>query len=230
MSTYLERYFQPDDWKRFFLGLKKLRFCCFWQCWFNRDQESQFGSNTFSRIFSSKEILDICLPYIKRYFQEHQWSAFFFRVEISQIMFFLGMLVLEWSKIAVWEQYLFQNFFALKVLCMCLPYIKSYFQEHQWSAFFFRAEMPHILLFLRMQFQRDQSSQFESNIFSRIFSPIEFFRLCLSYVKRYYQTHQWKSIFFMAQITQILFPGCWFWRDQRSLILSKPFQESFFTM
>ena len=41
------------------------------------------------------ELLSLCLPYVKRYFREHQLSAFFFMAQITQIMLLLGMLLLE---------------------------------------------------------------------------------------------------------------------------------------
>ena len=41
---------------------------------------------------------------------------------------------------------LFPKKIAMKVLGMCLPYVKMCFQEHQWSVFFFVAEIAQILL------------------------------------------------------------------------------------
>ena len=49
---------------------------------------------------------------VNRYFQEHQWIACFFMAKITQILLFLGMLVLERSNITVWEQHHFKNFFC----------------------------------------------------------------------------------------------------------------------
>ena len=93
------------------LALKYLRFYSFRECWFLSDQRSHFENDTFSKTFSIMEVLGMCLPYIKRYFQDHQSRAFFVRAQISQILFFLRMLLLESSKITVWERHLFQNFF-----------------------------------------------------------------------------------------------------------------------
>ena len=55
------------------------------------------------------EVLGFCLPYVKRYFQEHQWSTFLFMDQITQILLFLLMPILQRSKITVWERYLFKN-------------------------------------------------------------------------------------------------------------------------
>ena len=41
----------------------------------------------------NKKFLSLCLPYVKRYFQEHQLSAFFFMAQITQIVLFSGMLL-----------------------------------------------------------------------------------------------------------------------------------------
>ena len=57
--------------------------------------------------------------------------------QITQILLFLGKPVLKRSKITVWEWQLFKTAFAVKVLGICLPYVKRYFQEHQLSVFFF---------------------------------------------------------------------------------------------
>ena len=75
--------------------------------WFSKNQRSQFHHNTFSKIYSAMEGLGICLPYIKKCFQEHQWSAFLFMGQITQILLFLGMLLFERLKITVCER----NFF-----------------------------------------------------------------------------------------------------------------------
>ena len=67
-------------------------------------------SNTFSKFLFPLEVLGIFPTYVKRYFQEQQWSAFFFRAQVSHILLFLRMLVSDRSKIRVWKRYLFQNF------------------------------------------------------------------------------------------------------------------------
>ena len=85
----------------FLLGLKYLRFCSFWECFFWSHQRSQFESDTFSRIFFSMEVLGMCLANVKRFFQEHQWSTFFFRAQISQILLFSRVLISNRSKITV---------------------------------------------------------------------------------------------------------------------------------
>ena len=63
----------------------------------------------------------MCLPYVKRLFQQHQCNVFFFRAQVTQIPLFTGMPVLERSKT------------TMEVLGTCLPYVKRYFQPHQWN-------------------------------------------------------------------------------------------------
>ena len=52
----------------------------------------------------------------------------------------------------------------MKDLRRCLPYVKRYFKERQWSSFFFRAHMSQILVFSRMPVSEISRSQFESNL------------------------------------------------------------------
>ena len=55
------------------------------------------------------KVLGLCLPYIKRHFQKHQWSVFFFMAQITHIVLFWGMSLLERSKITIWERHLFKK-------------------------------------------------------------------------------------------------------------------------
>ena len=47
------------------------------------------------------DVLGMCLSYVKRYFQEHEFSAFLIVAQITQILLFLGMPILERSNITV---------------------------------------------------------------------------------------------------------------------------------
>ena len=83
------------------------------------------------------EVLGMCLPSIKRYFLEHQWSALLFLAQITQILLFSRMPFLGRSEIIVWEQHFSKKKVSMEVLRLCLPYVKRHLQEHQWSAFLF---------------------------------------------------------------------------------------------
>ena len=63
----------------------------------------------------------MCLPYLKRYFQEHQWSDFLFMPQITQILLFSGVPFLERSNITVWEQPLFKE----KLCCGSFRYVSN---------------------------------------------------------------------------------------------------------
>ena len=112
--------------------------CVFLYGWNNSDSVI-FGSAAFGEIkdhsLSTKSfqkkfamgVLGLYLPYVKRYFQEHQLSAFFFMAQITQILLFSGMPLLERSKITVWERHLFKRKFTMEVLTLNLLYLKKYF-------------------------------------------------------------------------------------------------------
>lgn len=80
----------------FSAGLKLLRFTCFWKCQIGKDQRSQLNKDTLSKKFSAIEVLDMCLPDVKKHFQLYQGEMFFFfRDKITEICLFLGMLISE---------------------------------------------------------------------------------------------------------------------------------------
>ena len=103
---YVKRYSQEPQWNAFLFMAQIL---LFWECFFWRIQKSQFDIDTFSKKIAF-EVLAVCLPYVKRYFQEYQLSAFLFIAQIPQILLFLGMLISQKSKIAVGAQLIFKNF------------------------------------------------------------------------------------------------------------------------
>ena len=83
---------------------------------FWRDQRSQFNKDIFSKKFSPMEILDMYLPYVRRYFQQHQWIIFLLMAQITanqtrpnKILLFSEMPLSERTKITVWERHLFKE-------------------------------------------------------------------------------------------------------------------------
>ena len=70
---------------------------------FRKIEGSLFGNKT--------KVLCLNLPYVKRYFQELQWSAFLLMAQITQILLFSWMWLLERSKITVWERNLVKKKF-----------------------------------------------------------------------------------------------------------------------
>ena len=109
----------------------------------------------------------MCLPSAERWFQKHQWSALSFSAEITQILLFSGILLLERSKITYWKRQLFQTN-CIEALGICLSYIKKYFQEHQWSDFLFVAHITQLLLFSGiLLLERSRTKIWKRHIFKK---------------------------------------------------------------
>ena len=97
------------------------------------------------------EVLSLGLPFVKWYFEEHHLCAFLFMAEITEILLFSGMPLLERSKTTVWERHLFKKKKnTMEDSSLCLLYVKTYFEEQQLSAFFFIAQIIEIFLFSGM--------------------------------------------------------------------------------
>ena len=60
-------------------------------------------ANQLSKMFFAIKLFGMCLPFVKRYFQLHQWNVFAFRAQITQIFLFSGLLIWERSKVTIWE-------------------------------------------------------------------------------------------------------------------------------
>ena len=106
-----------------FVWLKQIRFCCFRECRFDRDQISQFENETFWKKKNSMKVLGLCLPYVKRYFQEDQLSVFFFMAEITKVLLFSVMPISQRSKITVWERHLLKkNLLWMFLVCVYLTW------------------------------------------------------------------------------------------------------------
>ena len=115
------------------------------------------------------------LPYKKRYFRRHQWNTICFRAQITQILLFSRMPVLERSKITVWEQHLSKKNFWYESFRYLSTLRKKDFQEHQWSAFFFRSQITHILMFSGMPVsERSKITVWEQQLSKNIFYYVRF--------------------------------------------------------
>ena len=151
------------------------------------------------------KVLGMCLPSVKRYFHEHQWGALLFVAQLIQILLFLEMPLLLRSKIIVWERHFFKKILSKEVLRLCLPYVKTNFEERQRSTFHFMVQITQICFsFWECCSWRDQRSVWERHVFKKK-SATEVLGMCLPYVIRYFQEQQWSAFLFLAQITQILF-------------------------
>ena len=76
------------------------------------------------------EVLRLCIPYIKRYFQKQQWSAFLFIAEINQILLFSGMQFLERSKVTVVKRHFLKKSLLWKFYVFAYLTSKSIFKRY----------------------------------------------------------------------------------------------------
>ena len=86
------------------LSLKVLGFCCFQELSALREIKAHSLRTTPFQKKKKRidmDVLGMCLSYVKRYFQEHEFSAFLIVAQITQILLFLGMPILERSNITV---------------------------------------------------------------------------------------------------------------------------------
>ena len=92
----------------------------------------------------------------------------FCMAQTNQILLFSGMPVWQRSDITVWEWNLLKKKNSMKVLGLCLPYVKRYFQEDQLSVFFFMAEITKVLLFSLMPIlQRSKITVWERHLLKK---------------------------------------------------------------
>ena len=64
-------------------------------------KDHSWRTTPFQEKKKSVKVLGLCLPYVKRYFQEHQLYVFFCMAQTNQILLFSGMPVWQRSKITV---------------------------------------------------------------------------------------------------------------------------------
>ena len=67
---------------------------------------------------------------------------------------------------------------------------KKVFSAAPVKLFFFRAQITQMFLFFRMPVGRDESSHFNDNTLSKIYSTMEVLGMRLPYVERYFQPHE----------------------------------------
>ena len=91
------------------------------------------------------QVLGMCLSYGKSGFQEHQWRAFLFMAQLTQILFVFRSVAFGDIKDHSLRTTLFNKKISMEVLRSCLPYVKRYFQEHQWSALLLMVHIIQIL-------------------------------------------------------------------------------------
>ena len=118
------------------------------------------------------------------------------------------MLVLQRSKITVWEQKLFKNKFVYGSFWFLSTLRKKVFSRAPVKCFFSYSSNNSDSVVLENGSFGDQRWQCENDTFLIIFPAVEVLCVYLTYIKVCFQWYQWNTFFFRAQITQILL----FWR------------------
>ena len=96
-----------------------------------------YCNDTLWKISFAMEVWGMCLLYVKKFFQPHQWRLFFFRPQKTRILLFLVKLV--WGRKGQIKTFP-KIFFAWEVLSMHLTYVRKIFQMQQWSFSLFSPE------------------------------------------------------------------------------------------
>ena len=108
LSALRKNVFSGAPLKYVFLyGSNNSDFVVFWNLAFGEIKNHSQRTTLFQKKIVM-EVLGLHLPYIKRYFQKHQLSASYFLAQVTQILLFSGILLLERSKITVRERHLFK--------------------------------------------------------------------------------------------------------------------------
>ena len=112
----------------------------------------------------------MCLPYVKRYCQRHQWNTFFFRAQITQILLFSRMSVLERSNNTVWDQHLFTKLLCYGGFRYLSTLGKEVFSGVSVNFFFFRAQISQILFVSRtLVLERSKITVWGQDLFNKLF-------------------------------------------------------------
>ena len=148
------------------------------------------------------EVLGTCLPYVKRYFQVHQWTASLFMAQITQILLFSGMPLLERSKIAVWEWHFFWKKYEKFGFVSAL--LKKVFSGAPVNCFsLYGSNKCNCVVFGNLAFGEIKDHSLRTTPFQKKICD-QSFRFVSTHIKRYFQEHQLSVFFFMAQITVIV--------------------------
>ena len=123
---HLKRNFQLYQWNYFFFRARITQFFCFWDYWFGRDSRSQFNNDTFSKDFFVTEVLGICLPYAKSYFQLHEWMFFSLGLKLPRFFCFWECWFGRYQRSQFENNKFFKSFFTTNFFSRDLISIKTY--------------------------------------------------------------------------------------------------------
>ena len=110
---------------------------------------------------------------------------FFLVAQVTQILLFLRMPVLERSKITVGKRHLYKKKkIAMKVLGMCVPFIRRYFQEHQFLVLLKHRNIDSVI-FRYAGFEEINNHSLRTTPFQKKIA-MELLGMYLPYVKSYF--------------------------------------------
>ena len=110
---------------------------------------------------------------------------FFLVAQVTQILLFLRMPVLERSKITVGKRHLYKKKkIAMKVLGMCVPFIRRYFQEHQFLVLLKHRNIDSVI-FRNAGFEEINNHSLRTTPFQKKIA-MELLGMYLPYVKSYF--------------------------------------------
>ena len=115
----------------------------------------------------------------------------------------------------------------MELLDMYLSYIKLYFQEVQWSVFFFMAQITQVLLVQEWQFGINQRSQFEKDTFSNKNLSMEVLGLCLRKKVFSGAPVKWIFLYGLNNSDSVVFGNAAFGEIKDHSVRTTPFQKRF---
>ena len=124
----------------------------------------------------------MCLLYVKKFFQPHQWRLFFFRPQNARILLFLVKLVWERKGHSDRSKH-FQNFFCMGSFKYASNLRKKNISNATVKFFSLKSWKYNLQFFLVWRYEGDQESQFENETFSIVLFVLKVLNLYLPYVK-----------------------------------------------
>ena len=198
-----ERWFQKHQWSALSLSAEITQILLFsgillWE----RSKITYWKRQLFQT--NCIEALGICLSYIKKYFQEHQWSDFLFVAHITQVLFFSGVLVLERSRTTIWKRHIFrkkkEN--AIRSFTHVPPLHKRVFSRAPVKCFsLYSSNDLDSAVFWNAAFGEIKDHRLKKTPIQKRKILFEVLGMCLPYIKRYFQEQKRSAFLFMAQMT-----------------------------
>ena len=151
------------------------------------------------------EALGICLSYIKKYFQEHQWSDFLFVAHITQVLFFQESCFWrdqgpQFEKDTFSKKKKKKN--AIRSFMHVPPLHKSVFSRAPVKCFsLYSSNDLDSAVFRNAAFGEIKDHRLKKTPIQKKKMLFEVLGMCLPYIKMYFQEQKRSAFHFMAQMT-----------------------------